>query len=91
VSAAAAGKGHLGALAWLHSRGCPWDSKTCSAAAAGGHLEVLRYAHERGCPLDFGESMRSCRGHANDDVVAYLLAEGGQLHGDVGYYDSDDY
>jgi hypothetical protein len=60
--AKAAGKGHLGALAWLHTRGagrsrgrsrvCPWDANTCSYTAMGGHLEVLRYAHEHGCPWD---------------------------------------
>jgi hypothetical protein len=48
---AAAEGGHLDALAWLHSRGCPWGL-TCYWAAAGGHLEVLRYAHEQGCPWD---------------------------------------
>jgi hypothetical protein len=47
--AAAAAEGHLDALGWLHSRGCPWDKLTCERAAAGGHLEVLRYAHEHGC------------------------------------------
>jgi hypothetical protein len=49
---AAAGKGQLDALTWLHSRGCPWDSYTFRFAAYGGHLEVLRYAHEHGCPWD---------------------------------------
>jgi hypothetical protein len=47
---AAAKGGHLDALVWLHSRGCPWDVYTCYLAAVGGHLEVLRYAHEHGCP-----------------------------------------
>jgi hypothetical protein len=51
-ASAAAAEGHLGALGWLHSRGCPWGSSTCSSAAARGHLEVLRYAHEHGCPWD---------------------------------------
>ncbi|KAJ1638544.1 hypothetical protein T492DRAFT_858302, partial [Pavlovales sp. CCMP2436] len=40
--AAAAGKGHLRALSWLHYRGCRWFSGTCSIAAKKGHLEVLR-------------------------------------------------
>jgi hypothetical protein len=50
--AAAAQEGHLDALAWLHSRGCPWDRFTSYRATGGGHLEVLRYAHEHGCAWD---------------------------------------
>jgi hypothetical protein len=52
ASYTAARKGHLDALAWFYSRGCPWDFQTCWLAAAGGHLEVLRYAHEHGYPWD---------------------------------------
>jgi hypothetical protein len=62
---AAAGKGQLDALIWLHSRGCPWGIATCNNATAGGHLEVLRYAHEHGCPWDW----RTC----------WLAAGGGHL------------
>ncbi|KAJ1630120.1 hypothetical protein T492DRAFT_1005802 [Pavlovales sp. CCMP2436] len=71
ASTAAAGKGHLDALTWLHSRGCPWDTNvdwpcnTCRSAAAGGHLEVLRYAHEHGCQWD--------------DDACEVAAEGGHL------------
>ncbi|KAJ1629245.1 hypothetical protein T492DRAFT_873782 [Pavlovales sp. CCMP2436] len=58
--AAAARKGHLDALVWLHSRSCAWESDVCGIAALGGHLEVLRgghlevlrYAHEHGCQWD---------------------------------------
>jgi hypothetical protein len=60
--AAAAEKGHLDALAWLHSRGCPWDIDVCNFAAAGGYLEVLRYAHEHGCPWDSGTCWRAVAG-----------------------------
>jgi hypothetical protein len=63
--AAAAGKGHIGALAWLRSRGCEWDSDTCERAAYGGHLEVLRFAHDNGCPWDCG--------------TCYCAAAGGRL------------
>jgi hypothetical protein len=49
---AAAKGGNLDALAWLHSRGCPWGCDICYWAAIGGHLEVLRFAHEHGCPWD---------------------------------------
>jgi hypothetical protein len=63
--ATAARKGHLDALAWLHSRGCPWDDITTYNAARGGHLEVLRYAHEHGCSWD--------------SATCYLAAQGGHL------------
>jgi hypothetical protein len=68
--AVAAGKGHLGALAWLHSRGCPWDSNTCRRAAYGGHLEVLRYAHEQGCPWD-SETCHHAAGGGHLEVLRY--------------------
>jgi hypothetical protein len=61
---AAAEKGHLDALAWLHSRGCPWGW-TCREAACEGHLEVLRYAHVHDCPWDID--------------VCYFAARGGHL------------
>jgi hypothetical protein len=60
--AAAAEKGQLDALAWLHSRGCPWDRFTSYFAAAGGHLEVLRYAHGQGCPWDSDTCSGAARG-----------------------------
>jgi hypothetical protein len=62
---AAAKGGHLDALAWLHSRGCPWDGETCDRAAREGHFEVLRYAHEHGCPWD--------------STTCYLAARGGHI------------
>jgi hypothetical protein len=73
--AIAAGKGRLDALAWLHSRGCPWDIDTCHAAAHCGHLEVLQYAHEHGCPWD--ES--TCRAAAMEghlEVLRYAHEHG---------------
>ena len=53
---AAASRGHLEVLKYLHENGCPWDEKTCEAAAVGGdyHLDVLEYARANGCP-EFGE------------------------------------
>jgi hypothetical protein len=90
--AAAAGKGRLDALAWLHSRGCPWDIKTCYVAALQGHVEVLRYAHELGCPWDADTCMAAAmRGHLEvlryahehgcpwDIVTCHVAAEGGHL------------
>jgi hypothetical protein len=89
---AAAAKGRLGALAWLHSRGCPWDYWTCDRAAEGGHLEVLRYAHEHGCPWDrLTCRLTSARGRLEvlryahehgcpwDSSTCHCAAEGGHL------------
>ncbi|ATZ81240.1 ankyrin repeat domain-containing protein [Bodo saltans virus] len=47
---AAAIKGHLGCLKYLHENGCHWDELTCVYAAYYGQLECLKYAHENGCP-----------------------------------------
>ncbi|AJF97485.1 ankyrin repeat protein [Pandoravirus inopinatum] len=49
---AAAIKGRLGILAWLHANGCPWDEWTCACAAAGGHLDVIKWLRDKGCPWD---------------------------------------
>ena len=37
-------EGDLKLLQFLHERGCPWDTLTCSYAAFNGHLECLKYA-----------------------------------------------
>ena len=47
-------KGDLELLQFLHERGCPWDTLTCSYAAQNGHLECLKFAHENGCPWNEG-------------------------------------
>jgi hypothetical protein len=92
VCADAAWKGHLGALAWLRSRGCPWNSETCRFAAEGGHLEALRYAHEHGCAWDRRTSRRAALGghlevlryaHEHgcewDRSICHVAAQGGHL------------
>ncbi len=43
MCAAAARKGHLSILKYLHANGCPWDSDTCLQAALSGHLQVLNW------------------------------------------------
>ena len=42
--------GHLGALKYARSQGCPWDEQTCTEAAAAGNLSILRWAKQNGCP-----------------------------------------
>jgi hypothetical protein len=89
---AAAAKGHLDAMGWLHSRGCPWDSKSCLQAARGGHLEVLRYAHEHGYPWASSTCHNAARGghlevlryaHEHDcpwaSATTFCAAMGGHL------------
>ncbi|KAJ1629699.1 hypothetical protein T492DRAFT_907378 [Pavlovales sp. CCMP2436] len=70
VCVAAAGKGQVDALAWLHSRGC----SICFWAAQGGHLEVLRYAHEHGCPMQWEECIAAALVGGYAEMVAYLRA-----------------
>jgi hypothetical protein len=82
--AAAAGKGHLGALAWLRSRGCPWDGSICCLAALGGHLEVLRYAHEHGCPWD-EYICRLAAGGGHLEVLRYAHEHGCPWDGNTCY------
>ena len=51
---AAARHGHLEALKWLRSEGCPWGESpfdVCSNAVLGNHLHVLKWALENGCAL----------------------------------------
>jgi len=93
VCRAAASRGQLEALSWLHARGCPWNEDTCSFAAAGGFLEVVRYAHEHGCPWDNNtchiaaigghlDVLRYAREHGCPWVVGLicnLAAQGGHL------------
>jgi hypothetical protein len=71
---AAAEKGQLDALIWLHSRGCPWDSVTCYHAALGGHLEVMRYAHEHGCQIHLDDCLEVAEDKGHAAVVEYLRA-----------------
>jgi hypothetical protein len=71
---AAAKGGHLDALAWLHSRGCPWGV-TCYRAAQGGHLEVLQYAHEHGCPWD-GSTCSGAAEGGHLEVLRYAHEQG---------------
>ncbi|KAJ1628800.1 hypothetical protein T492DRAFT_908154 [Pavlovales sp. CCMP2436] len=71
----AAGKGQLGALAWLRSRGCQWASSTCADAANGEHYEVLRYAHEHGCPWD-QNTCRSAAAGGHLEVLRYAHEHG---------------
>jgi hypothetical protein len=40
----------LQCVQFLHTHGCPWDSKATMAAVKNGNINVLRYLREHGCP-----------------------------------------
>jgi hypothetical protein len=81
----AVGKGHLDALRWLHSRGCPWDPWTCHGAAERGHLEVLRYAHEHGCPWNCGTCNCAAKG-GQLEVLRWLHSRGCPWNSEACYW-----
>jgi hypothetical protein len=73
---AAAQKGALQILRYLHENGCPWDAvDVCSAGAASGHLDIVRYMHEQGCTLDTTLSRAAARG-GHLSIVRYLHEHG---------------
>ncbi|KXZ42879.1 hypothetical protein GPECTOR_113g291 [Gonium pectorale] len=48
---AAATSGSVELLAWLHERGCPWDSTSFRGAVISGCEAALEWLAERGCPM----------------------------------------
>lgn len=52
ITEAAARKGSLEVLKYVHESGAPFSSAVCSQAALGGYLDCLIYAHENGSPWD---------------------------------------
>jgi hypothetical protein len=52
LHAAAASRGHLHLIQWLHASSCPWDETLCASAAQHGHLDVLKWARENGALWD---------------------------------------
>ncbi len=63
---------HLGnhnMLIWLHTHGCPWDSRTCSSAVfPADNINCLIYAHENGCPWD----VQTCNSAAANNHINCL-------------------
>ena len=54
--------GHLEALQWLRTNGCPWNAERCTGAADGGRLEVLQLLRANGCPWDEGKCVYAAKG-----------------------------
>jgi hypothetical protein len=50
VMMAAASKGRLLMCQYLHTRQCPWDTRSAEDAAHGGHVDLLTWLVDNGCP-----------------------------------------
>jgi len=57
TSRAAARNADVRFLAFVHTRGCPWDASVCATAT----IECLQYAHEHGCPWDYRTCFKAVR------------------------------
>lgn len=75
VCAAAAGKGHLGALKWLRANNCPWSSTATEAAASNGHFELLKWAHANGAEWNGSVSAAAAR-RGDFEMLKWLQAIG---------------
>ncbi len=73
--AAAADGGHLPAVQWLRSRGCPWDATALEAAAAAGHSELVGWLVEAGCLLTSSVLEAAVR-EGRIDMAEQLMALG---------------
>ena len=49
--AAAAGRGNLETLKWLHNHDFTWSHQTIQNAAGNGQLDCIKYCHEHGVRL----------------------------------------
>ena len=67
--------GHLEALKWLRSEGCPWHEKACTCAAAAGHLEVLKWLRSKGCRWNASACDHAAEG-GHLEVLKWLRSEG---------------
>ncbi len=88
VADAAADRGHLHVLAWLHEHAGPISNSTCTLAAVSGHLEILKWTRQHGftpsalaCTLARNHSIRewlhanNCRCSHAETVVATLKSQ----------------
>jgi hypothetical protein len=51
---AAAERGNLEMVQWLHNQGCPWNEDACTAAVERDDFEMLEWLHIAGSPWDDG-------------------------------------
>lgn len=70
LAAARAACGDLQGLQWLHSSGCAWDVRVCSAAAHSGNLALLQWARQQDPPCSWNKS--TCSAAAAGGQLAVL-------------------
>lgn len=70
LAAARAACGDLQGLQWLHSSGCAWDVRVCSAAAHSGDLALLQWARQQSPPCAWNKS--TCSAAAAGGQLAVL-------------------
>ena len=75
VCAAAANRGHLGALQWARHHNIPWDERTCMYAAKHGFLDILQWARENGCPWNRWTCVYAAR-NRHTDVLKWAIDNG---------------
>ncbi len=70
VADAAAVRGHLHLLDWLHEHAAPISDSICVLAAVSGHLEILKWAQQHG----FTPSSMACTLARNHSIREWLHA-----------------
>ncbi|KAL6076959.1 Ankyrin repeat domain-containing protein [Balamuthia mandrillaris] len=74
--AAAARKGQLEVVRWLHEeRGREWAEDICAEAARHGHLEVLKWVREQGCPWNADVCLQAAL-NGRVEVLRWALEQG---------------
>jgi hypothetical protein len=63
--------GHLEILKWARSKGCLWDTTTCTYAAENNHLDVLQWLRSENCPWDSGACAAAAK-HGHLTILKWL-------------------
>lgn len=80
---AAASKGQVHCLKFLHETGCGFHDETSKSAAENGHIDCLQYAVEHDCPLHPDTcSTAAKKGHL--DCLMYAHEHGCPMQPDTG-------
>jgi hypothetical protein len=76
VMMAAASKSHLLMCQYLHTRQCPWDTRSAEDAAHGGHVDLLTWLVDNGCPWDAQDLCWHTAYGGSVEVLQYLQQQG---------------
>jgi hypothetical protein len=76
VMMAAASKGRLLMCQYLHTRQCPWDTRSAEDAAHGGHVDLLTWLVDNGCPWDAQDLCWHTAYGGSVEVLQYLQQQG---------------